>query len=97
MKKKNDYLEQINNLFSNNTKKLGDKLEVVTQNIDESEKIKNLIEKYLEKSWGSESNSKDKSDLHKIFIGKCFNYINSFINISINLRSYFVSSINNTK
>ena len=57
--KKNDYLEQINNLFSNNTKKLGDKLEVVTQNIDESEKIKNLIEKYLEKSWGSESNSKE--------------------------------------
>ena len=27
----------------------------------------------------SEINMKDKSDLHKIFIGKCFNYINCFI------------------
>jgi len=57
--KKNVYLEQINNLFSNNTKKLGDKLEVVTHNIDESEKIKSLIEKYLEKSGGGEHNFKE--------------------------------------
>jgi len=57
--KKNDYLEQINNLFSNNTKKLGDKLEEVTQNIDESEKIKNLIEKYLEKRGEDQPNLKE--------------------------------------
>ena len=57
--KKNDYLEQINNLFSNNTKKLGDKLEEVTQNIDEGEKIKNLIEKFLEKGGASDPNFKE--------------------------------------
>ena len=57
--KKNDYLEQINNLFSKNTKKLGDKLEEVTQNIDEGEKIKNLIEKFLEKGGASDPNFKE--------------------------------------
>ena len=57
--KKNDYLEQINKLFINNTKKLGDKLEVVTQNIEEGEKIKNFIEQYLEKSGGEEPDFKE--------------------------------------
>ena len=56
--KKNDYLEQINTLFSNNTKKLGDKLEEVTQNIDNSEKLKKIIENFLENGGLYENNFK---------------------------------------
>ena len=57
--KKNEYLEQINNLFTNNAKKLGDKLEEVTENIDNSEKFKKHIEIFLENGGVEESNFKD--------------------------------------
>ena len=46
--KKNDYLEQINNLFIKNTKTLGDKLEEINDNIENSEKLKNIIENFIE-------------------------------------------------
>ena len=57
--KKNGYLEQINNLFNNNAKKLGDELEQVTENIENSEKLKKNIEIFLEKGGIDESNFKD--------------------------------------
>ena len=64
--KKNDYLEQINNIFGNNTKKLGDKLEEVTQNIDTGENIKSMIEKFLEKG----NNQKDLKEGYNDILNK---------------------------
>ena len=60
--KKNDYLEQINTLFSNNTKKLGDKLEEVTENIDNSEKLKKIIENFLKNGGLNDINFKQNYD-----------------------------------
>ena len=60
--KKNDYLEQINTLFSNNTKKLGDKLEEVTENIDNSEKLKKIIENFLDNGGLNDINFKQNYD-----------------------------------
>ena len=58
--KKNDYFEKVNNLFNNNTKILGDKLEEVNQNIENSENLKKVIENVLEKGEINESNFKEK-------------------------------------
>ena len=57
--KKNEFIERVNELFNNNTKKLGDKLEEVTENIEKSEKIKNLIESFCEKEEKNENNIKE--------------------------------------
>ena len=57
--KQNELIEKINELFNNNTKKLGDKLEEVTENIEKSEKIKNLIETFCEKEEKNENNIKE--------------------------------------
>ena len=57
--KKNEFIERVNELFNNNTKKLGDKLEEVTENIEKSEKIKNLIESFYEKEEKNENNIKE--------------------------------------
>ena len=57
--KKNEYLEQINNLFTINAKKLGDKLEEVTANISGTEKLKKNIEIFLENGGIEDINFKD--------------------------------------
>ena len=58
--KKNDYFEKVNNLFNNNTKILGDKLEDVNLNIENSENLKKIIENVLEKGGINENNFKEK-------------------------------------
>ena len=57
--KQNELIEKVNELFNNNTKKIGDKLEEVTENIEKSEKIKNLIETFCEKEEKNENNIKE--------------------------------------
>ena len=57
--KQNEFIDRVNEIFNNNTKKLGDKLEEVTDNIEKSEKIKNLIENYFEKEEKNENNVKE--------------------------------------
>ena len=57
--KQNELIDKVNELFNNNTKKLGDKLEEVTENIEKSEKIKKLIESFCEKEEKNENNIKD--------------------------------------
>lgn len=57
--KQNKLIDKVNELFNNNTKKLGDKLEEVTENIEKSEKIKKLIESFCEKEEKNENNIKD--------------------------------------
>ena len=55
------------------------------EKINEAKKINNIFYQHINLLNDeiilalSEINEKDKSDLHKIFIGKCFNYINSQI------------------
>ena len=58
--KKNDYFEKVNNIFNNNTKILGDKLEEVNLNIENSENLKKVIENVLEKGEIKENNFKEK-------------------------------------
>ena len=76
--KKNDYLEQINNLFSNNAKKLGDKLEEVTQNIENSEKLKKKIDNFVENGGKQENNFKENYNniINKYLMLKQKNKIN---------------------
>ena len=57
--KQTEFIDKVNELFNNNTKKLGDKLEEVTENIEKSEKIKNLIEAFCEKEEKNENNLKE--------------------------------------
>ena len=57
--KQTEFIDKINEIFNNNTKKLGDKLEEVTENIEKSEKIKNLIDTFYEKEEKNENNVKD--------------------------------------
>ena len=57
--KQNELIEKVNEIFNNNTKKLGDKLEEVTENIEKSEIIKNLIETFCEKEKKNENNIKE--------------------------------------
>ena len=57
--KQAEFIDKVNELFNNNTKRLGDKLEEVTQNIEKSEKIKNLIESFYEKEKNCENNIKE--------------------------------------
>ena len=57
--KQNELIDKVNELFNNNTKKLGDKLEEVTENIEKSEKIKKLIESFYEKEEKNVNNIKD--------------------------------------
>ena len=58
--KKNEYFDQVNNLFSNNTKILGDKLEEVNENIENSENLKKIIENFLNDEGINEYNFKEK-------------------------------------
>ena len=58
--KQNEFIDKINEIFNNNTKKLGDKLEEVTENIEKSEKIKNLIEDFCENEKNNDINVKEK-------------------------------------
>ena len=57
--KQSEFIDKVNEIFNNNTKKLGDKLEEVTENIEKSEKIKNLIETFFEKEEKNENNVKE--------------------------------------
>ena len=58
--KQNEFIDNVNEIFNNNTKKLGDKLEEVTENIEKSEKIKNLIEDFCENGKNTDNNLKEK-------------------------------------
>ena len=57
--KQSEFIDKVNEIFNNNTKKLGDKLEEVTENIEKSEKIKNLIETFFDKEEKNENNIKE--------------------------------------
>ena len=57
--KQSEFIDKVNEIFNNNTKKLGDKLEEVTENIEKSEKIKNLIETFFNKEEKNENNVKE--------------------------------------
>jgi len=57
--KQSEFIDKVNEIFNNNTKKLGDKLEEVTENIEKSEKIKNLIETFFDKEEKNENNVKE--------------------------------------
>jgi hypothetical protein len=57
--KQSEFIDKVNEIFNTNTKKLGDKLEEVTENIEKSEKIKNLIEAFFDKEEKNENNVKE--------------------------------------
>ena len=57
--KQSEFIDKVNEIFNNNTKKLGDKLEEVTENIEKSEKIRNLIETFFDKEEKNENNVKE--------------------------------------
>ena len=57
--RQSEFIDKVNEIFNNNTKKLGDKLEEVTENIEKSEKIRNLIETFFEKEEKNENNVKE--------------------------------------
>ena len=57
--KQNEFIDKVNEIFNDNTKKIGDKLEDVTDNIEKSEKIKNLIDIFNEKEMKNENNVRE--------------------------------------